>query len=426
MILVEGPRERRRQPLRREREHLDDDEPARRRRPHLVADAHIVTGLHGCIVDLHVPPVTRLSRGRPRLENARRREKLIDPDWFHDEKTLPCFVVRRSAKPMFPAFSPPSPDRPRTLALAPMDGVTDHVYRDLLTARARPGALAFAVSEFIRVTDRPIPTSVIERGCPEVKRGGVTRAGTPVLVQLLGGQPEPLAETARAAISAGAYGIDLNFGCPAKLVNRHDGGASLLKAPERIEQIVARVRDAVPRDRPVSAKVRLGWDSHDEVTQIARAAECGGATWLTVHGRTKCEMYGPPADWVAIGSARRALAIVTVANGDLNTEGALERCREESGCSAFMLGRGPMGHPSLLCGDRAMSAGDEERFLANMLLEYLDLLAAAGHTERLPVERVKQWLSLGAKVNAGVRPLFESVKRLSTVMEMKSVLRAQS
>jgi tRNA-dihydrouridine synthase C len=327
---------------------------------------------------------------------------------------------------MFPLSSVVGSNGPRTLALAPMDGVTDHVYRDLLTARARPHALSFAVSEFIRVTDRPIPVRVIERACPEVKRGGITRAGTPVLVQLLGGQPEPLAETARTAIAAGACGIDLNFGCPAKLVNRHDGGASLLKAPERIEKIVARVREAVPADRPVSVKVRLGWDSHDDVTRIALAAERGGATWLTVHGRTKCEMYGPPADWIAIGSARRALAIVTVANGDLNTESALEQCREESGCGAFMLGRGPMGRPSLLCGDETMDAGTEERFLANMLLEYLELLAAAGHTERLPVERVKQWLSLGAKVNSDVRPLFESVKRLSTVTELKSALRAQS
>ena len=215
-------------------------------------------------------------------------------------------------------------DAPRTLALAPMDGVTDHVFRELLTARARPGALAFAVSEFVRVTDRPLSAGMIRRACPEVSRGGVTGAGTPVLVQLLGGQVEPLAATARVAMSAGAHGIDLNFGCPAKLVNRHDGGACLLKTPERIEKIVACVRQAVPRDRPVSAKIRLGWDCRDDVAAIALAAERGGASWLTVHGRTKSEMYGPPADWVAIGSARRALAITTIANGDLNTDAALE------------------------------------------------------------------------------------------------------
>src|SRR5690242_9835142 len=103
-----------------------------------------------------------------------------------------------------------------TLALAPMDGVTDHVYRELMTSRARRGALAFAVSEFVRVTDRPIPVRVLERSCPEIGRGGHTRAGTPVLLQLLGGRAEPLAATARTAVGAGAYGIDLNFGCPAR------------------------------------------------------------------------------------------------------------------------------------------------------------------------------------------------------------------
>jgi tRNA-dihydrouridine synthase C len=236
----------------------------------------------------------------------------------------------------------------RFLALAPMDGVTDQVYRDLVTSRASPGALAFAVSEFIRVTGVPIPRSVIRRSCPEVASEGHTRAGVPVMVQLLGGQAEPLARTALTAIEAGAYGIDLNFGCPAKLVNRHDGGASLLRAPERIETIVARVRALVPANRPVSVKVRLGWERHDEIVPIARAAERGGASWLTVHGRTKLEMYGPPADWQSIGTARAAIGIPTLANGDLNTQGALDSCEAESGCGRFMLGRGPMGRPSLL------------------------------------------------------------------------------
>ena len=112
-----------------------------------------------------------------------------------------------------------------------MDGVTDHVYRELVTSRARPGAVTFAVSEFVRVTSRPLGVDVLRRACPEMLQGGATKAGTPVLVQLLGGQPEPLAATARSAVEGGAHGVDLNFGCPAKLVNRHDGGASLLKTP---------------------------------------------------------------------------------------------------------------------------------------------------------------------------------------------------
>ncbi|HEX4336775.1 MAG TPA: tRNA-dihydrouridine synthase family protein [Polyangiaceae bacterium] len=307
----------------------------------------------------------------------------------------------------------------RAVALAPMDGVTDHVFRELMTSRARPGALTFAVSEFVRVTDRPASMTVIRRAYPELARGGTTRTGTPVLLQLLGGQAEPLAVTARAAIAAGAYGVDLNFGCPAKLVNRHDGGACLLKSPERIEKIVARVREAVPADRPVSAKIRLGWDCRTDVATIALAAERGGASWLTVHGRTKAEMYGPPADWASIGAARRALGITTIANGDLNTTSAVELCREQSGCDAFMLGRGPMGRPSLLCGDHQR----ETELIADLLREYVERMTEAGYPEGLRVARVKQWLSLGTKVNAEVRPLFESVKRLTNVTDVAAALR---
>jgi tRNA-dihydrouridine synthase C len=304
-----------------------------------------------------------------------------------------------------------------------MDGVTDHVYRDLMTARARPGALAFCVSEFLRVTARPLPPEVIRRSCPEVATDGRTRAGVPVIVQLLGGAPEPLAETARRAIALGAHGVDLNFGCPAKTVNRHDGGATLLKTPERVEAIVARVRDAVPGRHPVSAKIRLGWESHDEVVPLALAAERGGATFLTIHGRTKREMYGPPADWTAIGRARRAVGIPVIANGDLNDDASFAQCREESGCAHFMLGRGPMGRPSLLVGATPAEPGHELPLLAELLSEYLELMTAAGVDETRRVGRVKQWLSLGRAANPEVTPLFERVKRIMSAKEMSGGLR---
>jgi tRNA-dihydrouridine synthase C len=315
---------------------------------------------------------------------------------------------------------------PGATALAPMDGVTDHVYRDLVTSRARPGRIAFAVSEFLRVTDQPLPKSVIRRACPEVLHGGTTPSGVPVMIQLLGGQAEPLAETARVAVAIGAWGVDLNFGCPAKLVNRHDGGATLLKSVDRLEAIVAKVRASVPSEHPVSVKVRLGWESHDEIVPIARAAERGGASWLTIHGRTKLEMYGPPADWHAIGHARRAVSLVVVANGDLNTERSLDECRDVSGCTHFMLGRGPMGRPSLVCGNVPDSSetDPDTRLLADLLLEYVQLLERAGSTEERQVSRVKQWLSLGKSVNGAVIPLFERVKRLRSRSDLCLALKS--
>ena len=128
------------------------------------------------------------------------------------------------------------------LVLAPMEGVTDAPMRALM---GESGALTFAVSEFLRVSHEVPPLHVSYRHVPALKTQSRTATGMPVAVQLLGGNPERLAATAKLCADAGAYAIDLNFGCPAKTVNRHDGGATLLKCPERIYAIVKAVRDAV-------------------------------------------------------------------------------------------------------------------------------------------------------------------------------------
>jgi tRNA-dihydrouridine synthase C len=135
-----------------------------------------------------------------------------------------------------------------------------------------------------------------------------------------------------------------------------------------------------------------------------------------VHGRTKLDMYGPPADWSAIGRARRAVGISVIANGDLNAQQSLARCAEQSGCVHFMLGRGAMGRPSLL---RRTDEARELEALAELLLEYIDVLAAAGNSNERQVGRVKQWLALGKKANQALAPLFEHVKLCETAGELK-------
>src|SRR5689334_16302498 len=112
------------------------------------------------------------------------------------------------------------------LSLAPMEGVTDWLMRDLLTSL---GGIDQCVTEFVRVTTQLHSKKVFYRWCPELLSGSKTRAGVPVFIQLLGGQPCALATNASRAVELGAAGIDLNFGCPAKTVNRNDGGACLLK-----------------------------------------------------------------------------------------------------------------------------------------------------------------------------------------------------
>src|SRR5450830_306593 len=142
-----------------------------------------------------------------------------------------------------------------TILLAPMEGLLDFVLRDILT---RVGGVDRCVSEFIRVTNTLLPDRAFIRVVPELLNGGRTFAGVPVRVQLLGSDPVCLAENAARLASLGPHGIDLNFGCPAKTVNRHGGGAALLDEPELLLAIVAAVRRAVPNPTPVSAHIRPG------------------------------------------------------------------------------------------------------------------------------------------------------------------------
>ncbi|MEQ8515679.1 MAG: tRNA-dihydrouridine synthase, partial [Chromatocurvus sp.] len=180
------------------------------------------------------------------------------------------------------------------ILLAPMEGVIDHTMRDMLTGL---GGIDRCVTEFLRVTGRLLPARVFYRLCPELRDGGLTRHGTPVFLQLLGGQPQALAENAARGAELGAPGIDLNFGCPAKTVNRSDGGAILLREPERIHNITAAVRRALPAGVPLTVKVRLGFEDRDTFTDVIAAIDSAGASEIVVHARTRRDGYRPPAYW---------------------------------------------------------------------------------------------------------------------------------
>ncbi|MBK7825362.1 tRNA-dihydrouridine synthase family protein [Nannocystis sp.] len=300
------------------------------------------------------------------------------------------------------------------LALAPMDGVTDAVYRELMTGLydGRSG-ISVCVSEFVRVTRDAVPAAVLRREVPELERGGRTAAGVPVFVQLLGGDPEPVAQTARTAASLGALGVDLNFGCPAKTVNNHDGGATLLKYPRRIEAIVGRARALVPAHVPVTMKMRVGWDSCAGIEEVARAAEAGGAAWITVHARTRAQLYQPPVVWHALALARAAVKVPVVANGDLRELGDLAACAAQSECEAFMIGRGAMARPELFAQIRGqVDERMSEAALAELLIRYHAMLLASGVVASRALARVKQWLRMAADMDAGLAPLFDAIKVL--------------
>jgi tRNA-dihydrouridine synthase C len=241
------------------------------------------------------------------------------------------------------------------LVLAPMEGLLDYPLREVLTAI---GGVDRCVSEFIRITDQLMPDRVFTRIVPELLHGGRTRAGVPVRPQLLGADPQCMAENAARLAALGPEGIDLNFGCPAKVVNRHGGGASLLREPELLYRVVAAVRRAVPAHVPVTAKMRLGYDDDSLADDCARAIASGGANELVVHARTKAQGYRPPAHWERIPSLRAIVGIPVIANGEIWTTADARRCRVESQCESLMLGRGMVADPGLARAIRRADAGE--------------------------------------------------------------------
>ena len=302
----------------------------------------------------------------------------------------------------------------RFICLAPMEGVLDPLLRDILT---QVGGIDKAATEFIRVTTQLLPPHVFYKYSPELLNGGRTASGTPVYIQLLGGNPTPMAENAAQAAELGAPGIDLNFGCPAKTVNRHDGGATLLKNPRRIEEVTLAVRRAVPPTIPVTAKVRLGFEHKDFVTEIALAAEAGGASHLTVHARTKLEMYKPPAHWEYIAHMREAVKIPVIANGDIWSVDDYWRCRRITGCDSVALGRGVVAFPDLARLIRSSMCSEPIPALVwteiLILVEQL-LHASCAVSDRLAVSRVKQWCKLLTRQYPEAVLFFEKIKTLQS------------
>jgi len=301
------------------------------------------------------------------------------------------------------------------LLLAPMEGLLDCVLRDLLT---RVGGVDRCVSEFIRVTGTLLPERVFLRTMPELRHGSRTLAGVPVRAQLLGSDPVSMAENAARLAALGAEGVDLNFGCPAKVVNRHGGGAALLRDPAQIEAVVAAVRRAVPARVPVSAKMRLGYDDDALARECAQAMASGGAGELVVHARTKADGYRPPAYWERIPAIRAAVPIPVVANGEIWTVQDAQRCRALSGCDALMLGRGAVADPGLALAIRAAdgAAAQAEGLpwpaLVPHLVQFWQMVGQRV-TPRHRAGRLKQWLNLLRRRYPEAQQAFDQLRTLN-------------
>lgn len=304
------------------------------------------------------------------------------------------------------------------LYLAPMEGVMDVTMRDITT---RSGGFDLCVTEFLRVVDDLLPEKVFYRLCPELAQGSRTPSGVPVRLQLLGQNPEALAANAARAVALGSPGIDLNFGCPAKTVNKSRGGAVLLTEPDTLYRIACAVRAAVPADQPVTAKMRLGFEDNALALDNARALEAGGVAEITVHARTKVDGYRPPAYWDQIPAIAEAVSVPVIANGEIWSAEDYRRCLAVTGVADAMVGRGALAMPNLASVIRFVDAPWSWSQVLDEVLALAEKDLAAGRQRYMP-SRIKQWLKYLKLAYPQADDLFMSVRRLRTADEMHQAL----
>ncbi|KVO21633.1 tRNA dihydrouridine synthase DusB [Burkholderia ubonensis] len=227
------------------------------------------------------------------------------------------------------------------LFVAPMAGVTDRPFRQLCK---RLGA-GYAVSEMVA------SNAQLWKSAKTMRRANHEGEVEPIAVQIAGADPAMMAEAARYNVDNGAQIIDINMGCPAKKVCNVAAGSALLQNEPLVKQIVEAVVGAVgtgPDAVPVTLKIRTGWDrEHKNAITVARLAEAAGISMLTVHGRTRADLYRGEAEYETIAAVKAAVGIPVVANGDITSPQKAKAVLDATGADALMIGRAAQGRPWL-------------------------------------------------------------------------------
>ena len=268
--------------------------------------------------------------------------------------------------------------------LAPMEGITDRAFRRLIR---RLGGCGLTVTEFIS------SDQLSKKSKRAWRMAEFDPDEHPVSIQIYGRSPEQMADAARMCADMGADIVDLNLGCPSKRVTGGLSGCALMREPELASRMFRAVFAAI--DVPMTVKMRLGWDDDDLSAPLIAQWRDAGAQMVTVHGRTRMQMYRGQANWDAIREVREAVDIPLIVNGDILTAQDAVRAIEASGANGVMVGRGAIRDPWILrrIGDHFAGKTPYEPTLHEReahLLEYFDLIVGETTSVRGATGRMKK------------------------------------
>ncbi len=296
-------------------------------------------------------------------------------------------------------------------ALAPMAGVADRAMREICV---KYGA-GFTVGELtsskgVALGDKKSFSLLT-----------ISDRERPSASQLFGCEPETMAEAAKKALEFKPDFIDINMGCPAPKVAGNGGGSALMKDPVLAEKIVKAVVNSV--DIPVSVKMRTGWDGNNlTAVELAKRCENAGASMLTVHGRTRVQMYAPPVDFETIKNVKKAVKIPVVANGDIVDGKSALNMLEYTECDYLMVGRAAQGNPFIFSEINAFLKGESytpptltERFKVlreqvGLMMKYKD-----PHNAILESRKHTAWYMTGLSGAASLRRMCGEISSLSDI-----------